>query len=45
MSNATTISKAGKFDQVDAWTPAAVGSYIKLYWDAKKAKFFEVSRG
>lgn len=45
MDNATTISKAGKFDQVDAWTPTAVGSYIKLYWDAKKGKFFEVSRG
>lgn len=43
-TNATTISKSGKFDQVEAWTPAGEGSYIKVYWDAKKGKFFEVSR-
>ena len=32
MTNATTIAKAGKFANISAaWTPGAVGDYIKLY--------------
>ncbi|GHT63810.1 hypothetical protein FACS189451_10950 [Bacteroidia bacterium] len=32
MTNATTIAKAGNFSEITAaWTPGAVGDYIKLY--------------
>jgi len=32
LTNKTTIAKAGKFSKIaDAWTPGAVGDYIKLY--------------
>lgn len=45
LTNATTIAKAGKFDAITAaWTPKAVGDYIKLYWDKKAGKFTEVER-
>jgi hypothetical protein len=32
LTNKTTIAKSGKFEKISAaWTPAAVGDYIKLY--------------
>lgn len=45
LTNATKIEKSGKFSEVEAWTPAAVGDYIYVYYDAAKGKFFEASRG
>lgn len=45
LTNATKIEKSGKFSEVEAWTPAAVGDYIYVHYDASKGKFFEVSRG
>lgn len=45
ITNATKIEKSGKFSEVEAWTPAAVGDYIYVHYDAAKGKFFEVSRG
>ncbi len=45
LTNATKIEKSGKFSKVEAWTPAAVGDYIYVYYNAVKGKFFEVSRG
>lgn len=45
LTNATKIEKSGKFSEVEAWTPAAVGDYIYVHYDATKGKFFEVSRG
>lgn len=45
LTNATKIEKSGKFSEVEAWTPAAVGDYIYVHYDAAKGKFFEVSRG
>lgn len=45
LTNATKIEKSGKFSEVEAWTPAAVGDYIYVHYDATKDKFFEVSRG
>lgn len=44
-TNATTISKAGKFSEMEAWTPTAVGDYIKVYYNTSKGKFYEVARG
>lgn len=45
-SNATTIAKSGKFDQISsAWNPSVVGEYIKLYYNPAKGKFYEVARG
>lgn len=45
LTNATKIEKSGKFSEVEAWTPAAVGDYIYVYYNAAKGKFFEASRG
>lgn len=45
MANATTISKADKFSEVEAWTPTEAGNWIKVYYNAKTGKFHEVSRG
>lgn len=45
LTNATKIEKSGKFSEVEAWTPATVGDYIYVHYDATKGKFFEVSRG
>lgn len=45
LTNATKIEKSGKFSEVEAWTPVAVGDYIYVHYDATKGKFFEVSRG
>ena len=40
----TSIAKSGKFDQISsAWSPSAVGEYIKLY--CKGGKFYDVERG
>ena len=37
MTNRTTIAKAGKFANIaSAWTPAAVGDYIKVYAQLKE---------
>jgi hypothetical protein len=37
MENKTTIEKSGKFAEIaSAWTPAAVGDYIKLYAELKQ---------
>lgn len=45
-TNATSIAKDGKFSELkSAWTPAAVGEYIKLYYDKKNDKFREIARG
>lgn len=51
-TNVSKIAKSGKFDQVNAWTPTAVGDYIDVYLyfnrddstDAKNNKFIEVGR-
>lgn len=44
-TNATTIAKAGKFDQLTAaWIPTAVGDFLEVYWDAADSKFIEVRR-
>ena len=40
------IAKSGKFSEIsEAWTPTAVGEYIKLYYDAESDKFIDVARG
>lgn len=40
----TSIAKSGKFNQISsAWSPTAVGEYIKLY--CKGGKFYDVERG
>ena len=37
LTNATTIAKAGNFSEISAaWTPAAVGDYIKLYAELRE---------
>jgi hypothetical protein len=42
-ANASTIAKAGKFDELTAaYTPTAVGDYIMLYYDG--AKFHDMER-
>ena len=39
-TNATTITKAGKFAKIsDDWTPAAVGDYIKVYAELEDYDF------
>lgn len=44
-TNASTIAKSGKFaDLTSAWSPAAVGDWIKVYYDADNSKFVEVAR-
>ena len=36
-ANATTIAKSGKFEKITAaWSPTAVGDYIKLYQEVTK---------
>lgn len=45
-ANATSIAKEGKFSEISAaWSPTAVGEYIKLYYDAETQKFHDVARG
>ncbi len=42
-ANASTIAKSGNFSEISAaWTPTAVGDYLKVYFDG--TKFQEVSR-
>lgn len=45
-ANATTIAKSGKFFEISAaWNPTAVGDWIKVYYNTKTEKFYEVARG
>lgn len=45
-ANATTIAKSGKFSEISAaWNPTAVGDWIKVYYNTKTEKFYEVARG
>ena len=45
-ANATKIAKTGKFSEISAaWSPTAVGEYIKLYYNAETQKFYDVARG
>lgn len=43
-TNASKISKAGKFADVTAWTPTAVGDYIMVGLNVGGTKFFEYER-
>lgn len=43
-TNATAIAKSGKFSNVDAWTPTAVGDFLEVYYNATTEKFVEVRR-
>lgn len=44
-TNATTISKSGKFSEITAaYAPTAVGDYIMLVLNVDKTKFFELER-
>nr|WP_321409311.1 hypothetical protein [uncultured Carboxylicivirga sp.] len=45
ITNASTISKTNKFDQITAaYTPTAVGDYLMVVYDATDAKFYELER-
>lgn len=45
-TNATTIAKSGKFSEIkSAWSPTAVGEYIKVYYKKSEDKFYEAARG
>ena len=45
-TNATTIAKSGKFADIkSAWSPAAEGEFIKVYYDKTADKFYEAARG
>ena len=45
-TNATTIAKSGKFSEIkSAWSPTAVGEYIKVYYRKSEDKFYEAARG
>ena len=45
LTNATTIAKANKFSTLTtAWTPTAVGDYLKVIYDPIGAKFYDYSR-
>ena len=44
VANATATAKAGKFSNVDAWVPTALGDYLEVYWNATTSKFVEVGR-
>lgn len=44
-TNATTIAKANKFSTITAaYTPTAVGDYIKVIYDPTGDKFYEIER-
>lgn len=44
-TNDTTIAKSGDFSEITtAYTPTAVGDYIKLYYDATAGKFHDLER-
>ena len=44
-TNPSNITKALKFSTITAaWTPTAVGDYIKLYYDAANSKFYDLER-
>lgn len=46
INNASTIAKDGKFSELTAaWEPAAVGDYLKVYYNPATNKFMEVGRG
>lgn len=46
INNASTIAKNGKFSELTAaWEPAAVGDYLKVYYNPATNKFMEVGRG
>jgi hypothetical protein len=44
LADATTIANAGKFNLKSAWTPTAIGNWIKLVYNGKTKKFDEVAR-
>lgn len=45
-TNPTSIAKSGAFSEISAaWTPTAVGAYIKLFYNKATGKFYEVARG
>lgn len=41
---ATVTAKSGKFSNIDAWIPTAVGDFLEVYWNATTSKFVEVAR-
>lgn len=44
-TNAPTIAKSGVFSELStAWSPSAVGDYIKLMYDATNDKFHDLER-
>ena len=46
INNSSTIAKDGKFSELTAaWEPAAVGDYLKVYYNPATNKFMEVGRG
>jgi len=45
LTNATAVAKAAKFANITAaWTPAAVGDYLKVIYDPTANVFWEYSR-
>jgi hypothetical protein len=45
LTNATAIAKAAKFSTLtSAWTPAAVGDYIRVIYDPTGDKFYDYDR-
>ena len=44
-TNATTVNKAGKFNQIRVdYTPTAVGDYLMVVYDKTDDKFYELER-
>ncbi|TAJ13043.1 hypothetical protein DMA11_10275 [Marinilabiliaceae bacterium JC017] len=45
LTNATTVDKAGKFDQItEAFSPSAIGDYLQVVYDKTDDKFLELER-
>jgi hypothetical protein len=44
MDNATKTAKSGKWADISAWIPKAVGDYIEVYYDDETEKYIEVTR-
>jgi len=45
ITNASNIAKSAKFSELDsAWTPTAVGDFLKVFYTKSTGKFTEVSR-
>lgn len=45
-ANISTIAKSGKFSEISAaWSPAAAGEWLEVWYDKAAGKFREVARG